>query len=325
MNDHISEEELAAYIEGTIALKIRPAIERHLTGCDRCLGNLADLSEILKAPVPVPDDLLKTALSRFRSGEKEAIRRRFSLPNRWALQVAALFAVALLLGYLLIVERPPSASTRKAPEISDRETVKADIPLSAPTDKKEVGKSLPAPAKTEKKSASRRTQPPAEQAKADALLREKDERPFSREEENGKQKEAFSVSRQVRIETQKGQLSKGPSAQAKRRTQQDQAVVGAAVRVQEAAPLPVTIDGDVTLRDLENREILAEFLHFPEPLAARIAVDPQGKVIEVIIELRVAPEQKVPLQELIGKMVFSPSEKKLRRGRLTSGVEPHPK
>ena len=324
MNDHISEEELAAYIEGTIAPKMRPVIERHLTGCDRCLGDLADLSEILRAPVPVPDNLLKTALSHFPAGEKEVERRRFSLPNRWTLQVAALFAVALLLGYLLIIERPSVVSTRKAFEISDRETVKADKPLPVPTDQKEIPHSVPAPAKIEKKSASRRTRPPTEQAKANAPVQEKDELPFSREEESGKQKGAFSVSRQVRIETQKGQLSKGPSPQAKLQAQQDQAV-GAAVQVQEIAPPPVTIDGDVTLRDLENREILAEFLHYPEPLAVRISIDPQGKAIEVTIETRIAPEQKIPLQELIGRMKFTASDKKVRCARLTSGLVPHSK
>jgi hypothetical protein len=324
MSDHISEEELAAYIDGTIAPKMRPAFERHLTGCDRCLGDLADLAEILKMPVPVPENLLKSALSRFPAGagEQEPKQRRFLLPHRRILQVAALFAMALLLGYLLIVERPSVVSTRKAPEISDRETARADIPLPAPTDKKEASQSFPIPAKIEKKSAARRGQLPAEQAKANAPMREKDELRSSREEESGKQKEKFAVARQVRVEAQKGQLSKGPSPQARFQTQQDQAI---AVAVQEVSPPPVAIDGDVTLRDLQNREILAEFLRFPEPLTARIDVDSQGKVIEVILETRVAPEQKIPLQELIGKMKFTPSEKEVRHARLTSGLIPNPK
>ena len=211
MNDHISEEELAAYIEGTIAPKMRPAIERHLTGCDRCLGDLADLAEILRPPVPVPDDLLKAALSRFPAGRKEAKRRRFLLPNRWALQVAALFAVALLLGYLLIVEHPPVASIPQGvrnigPGNGSRRTSRR--PPAA--DQKEIPSSLPAPAKIEKKSASRRTQPSGGTGEGQCPVREKDELRLSREEESGKQKEAFSVSRQVRLDAQKGQLSKGP-------------------------------------------------------------------------------------------------------------------
>jgi cytoskeletal protein RodZ len=318
MNDHIREDELAAYIEGTITPKMRPAIERHLTGCDRCLGDLADLLEIMRSPVPVPDDLLKAALSRFPAGKKEAERRRFSLPNRWAFQAAALFAVALLLGYLLIVEHPPVASTRKAFEISDRETVKADKPLPPATDQKEIPSSLPAPAKIEKKSPSRRTRPPAEREKANASVREKDELQLSREEESGKQREAFSVSRQVPLDAQKGQLSKGPAPRSWIQSQQDQAVVGAGI--QEVARPPVTITGDATMGDLQNREILAGFLHFPEPLAARIAIDPQGKVVEVIVETRVAPEQALPLQELIGKLKFTASDKKVRYARLTSGL-----
>lgn len=324
MNDHIREEDLAAYIEGTIAPKMRPAIERHLTGCDRCLDDLADLAQILKASVPVPGDLLKTALSRYPAAEEAAKRRHFRLPNRWALQVAALFGVALLLGYLLIVHHPPVGSSRKVPEVSDRETGPADKPLTMPADQKEISPSIPAPAKIEKKSALRRINPPAEQAKANATVREKDELRFSREEEDGKLKEALDVSQQVRLETQKGQLSKGPAPQSRFRARQDQAV-GAPVQAREAAPPPVAIVGDVTMGDLQNREILADFLHFPEPLTARIAVDPQGKVIEVTIETPIAPEQKIPLQALIGKLLFSPSDKKIRLARLTSGLAPLPK
>jgi hypothetical protein len=91
------------------------------------------------------------------------------------------------------------------------------------------------------------------------------------------------------------------------------------------APPAVTIDGDVAIGDLQNKEILSGFLHFPEPLTARIDIDPQGKVSEVTIETCVAAEQKAHLRELIGKMLFSPSDKKLRRARLTSGLDPRPK
>jgi hypothetical protein len=323
MNDHLSEEQLAAYIDGTIDRKTRSAVERHLSHCGPCLDDLVDLWEIMRERAPVPDVLLKNALIRFPAGKEEEKQLRFPLANRWALRAAAFFAVALLLGYFLIVERPSVIPLRRATEISDRETVKTDIPLPAPTDKKEVLKSPPAPAKIERKSATGKIEPPAEQAKATAPLLEKDALQVSREEES-KKKEALPVSQQVRLEAQKGQPSKGPAPQTRFRAQQDQAV-GTASQVQEVLPPPVAIDGDVAIGDLQNKEILSGFLHFPEPLTARISIDPQGKVSEVTIETRVAPEQKAPLRELIGKMLFSPSDKKLRRARLTSGLEPRPK
>ena len=95
MNDHLSEEQLAAYIDGTTDRKTRSAVERHLSHCDLCLDDLADLRKIAGERTPVPEPLLKQALSRFPAGTEEEKRLRFPLANRWALRAAALFAVAL--------------------------------------------------------------------------------------------------------------------------------------------------------------------------------------------------------------------------------------
>ena len=328
MNDHLSEEQLAAYIDGTTDRKTRSTVERHLSHCDLCLDDLADLRKIAGERTPVPEPLLKQALSRFPAGNEEEKRLRFPLANRWALRAAALFAAAMLLGYFLIIERPAIIPSRAVIEISDKETVKPDESLPVLTDRKAASKSLPAPAKIEKKSARRKIEPPAAaDAKTNKPLLEKDGRmdevQVSREEEAGKRKEAAPVSQQVRLEAQKGLPSKGPAQQTRLRAQQDQAV-GAAlqVQVQEMAPPAVTIEGDVALGDLQNKEILGGFLHFREPLTARIDIDPQGKVIEVAFETRIALEQEILLRELIGKLLFPPSDKKLRRARLCSGLVP---
>ncbi|MCJ7524094.1 MAG: hypothetical protein MUP71_02600 [Candidatus Aminicenantes bacterium] len=117
MNDHISGEDLAAYVDGVLVDKKRGELESHFSRCPECLEALAEIVDIQSSRVKVPGEFLQQAL-----GEKQAVRKRV-LPMRLAFEIAAAFLVVIFIGYFFLGnDRFRQAESRKkekaAPSVS---------------------------------------------------------------------------------------------------------------------------------------------------------------------------------------------------------------
>ncbi|MFH2107672.1 MAG: hypothetical protein ABII93_03295 [Chrysiogenia bacterium] len=117
MNDHISGEDLAAYVDGVLADKKRGELESHFSRCPECLEALAEIVDIQGSRVKVPGEFLQQAL-----GEKQAARKPV-LPLRLAFEIAAAFLVVIFIGYFILGNyRFRQAESRKkeqaAPSVS---------------------------------------------------------------------------------------------------------------------------------------------------------------------------------------------------------------
>jgi anti-sigma factor RsiW len=47
-NDHLTTEELAAYVDGVVGAEERRHLEAHLIGCRQCLDDVVALLRVLK-------------------------------------------------------------------------------------------------------------------------------------------------------------------------------------------------------------------------------------------------------------------------------------
>ncbi len=96
MNDHISGEDLAAYVDGVLADKRKGELESHFSRCPECLESLAEIVDIQGSRVKVPGEFLQQAL-----GEKQAARKPV-LPLRLVFEIAAAFLVVIVIGYFFL-------------------------------------------------------------------------------------------------------------------------------------------------------------------------------------------------------------------------------
>jgi hypothetical protein len=104
MNGHLSETDLAAYLDDRLSRRRRQEVEAHLAGCDECLGQVADAAEALANPEPLP--LNMGQLPAVAAGPRQR-------PTRWrpVFGVAAALLVVLSVALVLRVEhRLPLAS-----------------------------------------------------------------------------------------------------------------------------------------------------------------------------------------------------------------------
>jgi hypothetical protein len=96
MNDHISNEDLAAYVDGLLAADKSGALESHFSRCPECLDELAEISVLRRGRDKIPARFLKLAL-----GEKSKITKP-ALPLRLVFEVAAAFVVVVFIGYFFL-------------------------------------------------------------------------------------------------------------------------------------------------------------------------------------------------------------------------------
>lgn len=96
MNDHIADEDLAAYVDGALQGAPRAELESHLSRCPECLAALAEIVDIQGSAVKIPADFLRQAL-----GEKPPPAKA-APPMRLVLGIAAVFLVAVMVGFLFV-------------------------------------------------------------------------------------------------------------------------------------------------------------------------------------------------------------------------------
>ncbi len=119
MNEHLSDEALAAFADGRLDAVSRRAAEAHLALCRECRRELTELVEILAGREATPDGFVGRALAMAGGGAaKRRPETRVTL-LRPAFGVAAVFLVAVVAGYFFLgrgrVAVPPSGE-RALPE-----------------------------------------------------------------------------------------------------------------------------------------------------------------------------------------------------------------
>jgi len=132
MNDHITGEDLAAYVDGVLVEKKRGELESHFSRCPKCLEALAEIVDIQSSRAKVPGEFLQQAL-----GEKQAVRKRV-LPMRLAFEIAAAFLVVIFIGYFFLGnDRFRQAESRK------KEKAAPSVSQAVPQLSLEVEKTIP--------------------------------------------------------------------------------------------------------------------------------------------------------------------------------------
>jgi hypothetical protein len=96
MNDHIADENLAAYVDGALQGAAKAELESHLSRCPECLAALAEIVDIQGSAVKIPGEFLRLALGKKPSPAKAVP------PLRLVLGIAAVFLVAIVVGYFFI-------------------------------------------------------------------------------------------------------------------------------------------------------------------------------------------------------------------------------
>ncbi len=96
MNDHVSAEELAAYLDGLPDTARKSELEKHFARCRQCLDELVDLSLIMGGKDRVPSRFLEQALGR--KGKPAPAPWRLRL----VFEVAAALLVVVSIGYFFL-------------------------------------------------------------------------------------------------------------------------------------------------------------------------------------------------------------------------------
>lgn len=357
MNDHIPAEDFAAYMDGMLGPEKKSELESHFSRCPACLDELVEIVAIMRnrdkvlaggqGKVPagsrgkIPAQFLKSAL-----GEKSKIAKPvFHL--RRVFEIAAAFIFVIFIGYLFLSnnrfwqtteqQKPPvvmdknvrlagtSTSVRDeeiAPlqvERRDRADAKETKSERAKTDADQyisdsfasekrksavAGKGLPA--------AGGKSTPTSEQEnKLNEIVKEQP-RPAA-EKESLQKKE---LARNATVPETVGAVQMDFAA----KDQTAATVMKKAVA--EASPLRIQIEGDIGLTDVRNPELFFNWSWFQKGLALELQIDDAGTVIAVVPLGKIDPLLARQAENEAKKLLFSVSEKKLRRARLIANEKP---
>ncbi len=104
MNEHVSGETLAAYIDNRLEKGQRPGVEAHLSRCRECRQALADVAAMLADREKPPAEFLRRGLQASGAWDAELpeARERRPLFLRPAFGVAAVFLVAVVAGFFFL-------------------------------------------------------------------------------------------------------------------------------------------------------------------------------------------------------------------------------
>jgi anti-sigma factor RsiW len=366
MNEHIASEDLAAYTDGTLEGKAKAGVESHLSRCRECLEALAEIAEIRGSRVKVPAEFLRRALkipAEGALGEKEN-RARAVLSMRPAFGVAAVFLVAILIGYLFVgrnrLARTGTAPVEESRALAVREAPpqprKAKDAVAAPVDQSAPplsAKARKAPGVKGNEAGPAVVEPPEKKMAPAAVPADKemslvaDEAAMERRQEPApvvggvqapppkdeleamKMTAAGSVARSILAE----EYREGGKAVFRQRLAGREAAAGAvqlllAATGRAVAPMAITIsspgprprfriEGDVSMADLRNPEILDGWSWFQEGMSLELAIGPDGGVAAVTLAGTWNEQAAATASEAAKKLTFSLSDKGERRAALT--------
>jgi hypothetical protein len=339
MNDHISGEDLAAYVDGVLADGKKAQLESHFSRCPECQEALAEIVDIQSSRVKIPPEFLRAAL-----GEKHAARKPL-LPMRLIFEIAAAFLVVVLIGYFFLSGNRfwQTPEQQKPPVVMDKNVRVPEISVGD----KEIA---PLPAQRRDLAAAKKTK--GERAKADAdqalsdsfayekrknvvagkgLPAAKSEPVQTRARENKLQEIAEEQSRPTteKESLQKKELVRTATVpEAVGAVQVDLAVkdqTAAKVRKETAAEAPpprVRVEGDVGLSDLRNPEQFFAWTWFTKGMLLELLIDGAGTVTAVVPLGEFSPLLAEQADREAKKLIFAASQKKSRRARLRARETP---
>jgi hypothetical protein len=127
MNDHITAENFAAYVDGMLSPEKKSECENHFSHCPDCLDELVQIAAIMGGRDEIPARFLKEAL-----GEKNKLTKPV-LHLRLVFEIAAAFMLVVFIGYLFLSNyRFWQTSDQQKPSVMmDKDVRLADTPASA--------------------------------------------------------------------------------------------------------------------------------------------------------------------------------------------------
>jgi hypothetical protein len=282
MNDHISAEDFAAYVDGLLSTEKKNELESHFSHCPACLDELVEIAAIMDSQNNIPAQFLKLAL-----GEKNKITKPV-LHLRLVFEIAAAFVLVVFIGYFFLSNnRFWQATEQQKPSIV---TDKGLPPGS--------GKSVPISALENKPQEST----------------EKPFRPAPAYKEENLQKKELSRTATAPEAVDAMQMDFTAKGQMAAKMMKEKAAATPTPRVR--------IEGDVILNDLRNPELLSAWSWFQKDLVLELQIDSTGKVIAVVPLGKFDPSLAEKAENEARKLLFSVSEKKSRRARLIANEKP---
>lgn len=140
MTEHIAGEDLAAFVDGALPSEARGGVEAHLSGCRDCREALVEIVAIQGSRAKAPPEFLRNALKAVPphsdavpaegSWGEQGAPFRGVLPLRQVFGVAAVFLVAVLIGYVFL-GRGRSGTARIAEKGMPQPVVAAEDRLAA--------------------------------------------------------------------------------------------------------------------------------------------------------------------------------------------------
>ncbi len=134
MNEHVTGETLAAYIDDRLAKGRRPAVEAHLSRCSECRQALAEVVGMLAHREEAPADFLRQGLQASGAGDPgrwPEARERRPLRLRPAFGVAAVFLVAVIAGFFFLGRDRMELPRSREREAAEQTAAKSEAPKPA--------------------------------------------------------------------------------------------------------------------------------------------------------------------------------------------------
>jgi anti-sigma factor RsiW len=318
MNDHIAGEDLAAYVDGALKGEAKAGVEAHLSRCPGCLEALAEIVEIQGDRVKIPGEFLRRALKVPAEGprrggilDEKKEPAWTALPMRLAFGAAAVFLVAVVLGYFFLggdrFGRAGSAQKERSDLVVEKTVPekKAEAGKPVPVAIGQVGPATGAKAKRKQLGKGAAASPPSpEEAakKAGPVVAPAGAMPALADEELEPEQKREA-----------GHLAGGMQAQAEK----DKSAA-MSVPFSELSPgLRIRVAGDVSRTDLRNPDLLDAWSWFPKGMAMELAIAADGSVSTVKLVGQWDQQAAVTARAEAVKLLFSASGTRSRRAVLT--------
>lgn len=344
MNDHIRGEDLAAYVDGLLSAAKRSELENHFSRCPACLDELLEITALRHGQDKIPTQFLNQALGKKNKAAQPA------LPLSLVFEIAAALVIVVFIGYFFLNNnRFWQTGEQQKPLVMTDKNVSFREPFASVREQE----TLPLPAQKRGPTAAGKTS--NELTKADADHAPATPKPTDKKENvlkkelartamapqavgevqtdfAAKDQPAVKVAETKTVAAEKNlERLKEPGAgvalpvEAKQEKSKDEKTLlksSAAVRaVAGAVPPPsppVRIEGDVAWADLRNPELLIAWSWFPKGLALELRIDSAGTVTAAVASGKVDERIAAQGESEARKLLFSVSEKKLRRAHLVA-------
>jgi hypothetical protein len=315
MNDHISGEDLAAYVDGLLAADKKNALESHFSSCPDCQDELAEITAVMSRREKIPVGILKLALGGGNKGNKSVLHLRL------VFEVAAAFAVVVFIGYMFLDNNRfwQTPEQKKSSVVTDK-----NISLAEPAVSLRDREIAPLPAQRRGRTDALKTksdlsETDAAQAPADPAVPDKRKNAVTEKglAAGGGQSPVIPApgnKLQERTEQQRQLTDEKENALKKEFARTATAVA--------ATPSPVRVEGEAGLSDLRNPELLSAWSWLQKDQVLELQIDSAGTVTAAVALGKFEPLLARQAENEAKKLLFSFSEKKLRRARLVANEKP---